>query len=102
MWYSMAEYLLEKRRCELVIRKISISVPEDILKNVDRLAREAKLTRSALISKILREVSRASDDGSLIARINDLFNDSSVQEEQRRTADLFFHLPKHGHGKLGW
>ena len=86
----------------MAVRKIAISVPEEILKDVDRLAKKAKTNRSALISRILKEVSRASAEGSLVARINDLFADGSVQEEQKRTAHMFLHSPRRGYGKSGW
>lgn len=86
----------------MAVRKIAISVPENVLRDVDRLAKKAKTTRSALISKILKEVSRASTEGTLIARINDLFDDKQVQSEQRQTSNLFLHSPKRSYGKSEW
>ena len=62
----------------MAIRKIAISVPEDVLRDVDRLAKKSKTTRSALISKVLKEVSRASTEAGFLARINEVFMDEKM------------------------
>src|SRR5262249_44280452 len=89
-------------RLIMAVRKIAISVPEEVLREVDRLAKRTKTTRSALITKVLKEVSRASNENGLISRINSLFADESIREEQTQTATLFLHSPRKGYGESEW
>lgn len=67
-------------------RKTAIAVPEDILEEVDRAARERGESRSRFISRVLRLVVRARRDAEVTRRLDALFADESVREEQRREA----------------
>lgn len=67
-------------------RKTAIAVPEDILEEVDRAARERGESRSRFISRVLRLVVRARRDAEVTRRLDALFADESVGEEQRREA----------------
>jgi metal-responsive CopG/Arc/MetJ family transcriptional regulator len=86
----------------MAVRKIAISLPEDVLKEVDRLAKKSKTTRSALISKVLKEVSHASTQREITARINRLFEDPKIKEEQSDTARTFLMSPKKEYGDSDW
>lgn len=70
----------------MVRRKTAIAVPEDILQEVDRAARERGESRSRFISRVLRLVVRARRDAEVTRRLDALFADESVQKEQRREA----------------
>ena len=67
-------------------RKTAIAVPEEILEEVDRAARERGESRSRFISRVLRLAVRARRDAEVTRRLDALFADASVQEEQRRDA----------------
>jgi Ribbon-helix-helix protein, copG family len=68
-------------------RKTAIAVPEEILEEVDRAARERGESRSRFISRVLRLTVRARRDAEVTRRLNALFADPSLLEEQRREAD---------------
>jgi len=68
-------------------RKTAIAVPEEILEEVDRAARERGESRSGFISRVLRLTVRARRDAEVTRRLNALFADQSLLEEQRREAN---------------
>jgi len=67
-------------------RKTAITVPEDVLEEVDRSARERGESRSRFISRVLRLAVRARRDAEVTRRLDALFADESVRKEQRREA----------------
>lgn len=70
----------------MVHRKTAIAVPEDIMQEVDRAARERGESRSRFISRVLRLAVRARRDAEVTRRLDALFADESVRDEQRREA----------------
>ena len=68
-------------------RKTAIAVPEDVLDEVDRAARARGESRSRFISRILRLAVRARRDAEVTRRLDALFADESMAQEQRREAD---------------
>jgi len=68
-------------------RKTAIAVPEEILDEVDRAARARGESRSRFISRILRLAMRARRDAEITRRLDALFANESVGEEQRREAE---------------
>jgi metal-responsive CopG/Arc/MetJ family transcriptional regulator len=73
----------------MAVRKIAISLPEDILRQVDRLAKRTKTTRSGCIARVLAEVSHASTQAEITERINQLFGDPELAEEQASVSKLY-------------
>jgi metal-responsive CopG/Arc/MetJ family transcriptional regulator len=73
----------------MAVKKIAISVPEEVIRQVDRLAKRTHTTRSGLISQILKEVSHAQTQADLTVQINRVFDDFSVREEQSSTSKTF-------------
>lgn len=69
------------------VKKIAISVPEDVVRVVDRVAAERGLTRSRFISNVLREVARARSDAEITRRIDRLLSDSALALEQVAEAE---------------
>jgi hypothetical protein len=67
-------------------RKTAIAVPEDIMEEVDRAARERGESRSRFISRVLRLAVRARRDAEVTRRLDALFANESVREGQRRDA----------------
>ena len=68
-------------------RKTTIAVPEEILEDVDRAARERGESRSRFITRVLRLVVRARKDAEVTRRLDELFADESLREEQRLAAE---------------
>jgi metal-responsive CopG/Arc/MetJ family transcriptional regulator len=66
--------------------KIAITIPEDVLADVDAAARAGGESRSGFISRILRAALRARRDAGITQRLNELFADESVVLEQDRIA----------------
>lgn len=71
------------------VRKIAISLPSEVLLQVDRLAKKTGSTRSGLISQILREVSQAKSKSEITERINVLFADADLKGQQSEISALF-------------
>lgn len=70
----------------MATRKTAIAVPEDLLDEVDRAARERGESRSRFINEVLRAAVRARRDREITRRLDELFADEAVGREQRRTA----------------
>jgi hypothetical protein len=71
----------------MAVKKIAISVPEDVVAAVDRAAEERGLTRSRFISDVLRQVAGVRTDAELSRKINEVFADPEIAREQRDTAE---------------
>lgn len=74
----------------MAVRKIAISLPDEVLSRVDVLAKKAKTTRSGYITRILEQVSRASSQAEITDRINRVFSSIDVVEEQSETARVLW------------
>ena len=64
--------------------KIAITVPEDVLSEVDAAARARGETRSGFISRILKTALKARRDAGITRRLNELFAEESVVATQER------------------
>ena len=65
--------------------KIAITVPADVLSEVDAAARARNESRSGFISRILRAALKARRDAGITRRLNELFADEGAVIEQDRT-----------------
>ena len=69
--------------------KIAITIPEDVLSEVDAAARERGESRSGFISRILRVALTSRRDAAITRRLNEVFADESVIADQERiTRDM--------------
>jgi len=66
--------------------KISITMPEDILNEIKELAQKREIKLSHFISDVLADKVRRSKEESFVQRINEIFGDPEVAEEQRLMA----------------
>ncbi len=64
-------------------RKTAIAVPEELLESVDRAARERGESRSRFVCRVLELAVRARRDAEVTNRLDDLFADDSLRDEQR-------------------
>jgi Arc/MetJ-type ribon-helix-helix transcriptional regulator len=70
----------------MATRKTAIAVPEEILAEIDRAARERGESRSRFITRVLRLTLRTRRDAEVTRRLNDLFADKALRQEQVRDA----------------
>jgi hypothetical protein len=70
----------------MAAKKFAISIPEDVMREVDRAARGAGVTRSRFIAGVLRRVARARSDADITRRVDALFADAALAREQAGTA----------------
>ncbi|MBI4701986.1 MAG: hypothetical protein HY744_12680 [Deltaproteobacteria bacterium] len=73
----------------MAARKFAISIPEDVMSQVDLAAAERGLTRSGFIALVLSRTARARSDAAISRRIDEVLADPNVAAEQRRTAAAF-------------
>ena len=69
------------------VRKTAVAIPEDLLAEVDRAAQQRGESRSRYVTRLLRLAVRVRRDAEITQRLNDLFADDEVREEQRGTAE---------------
>ena len=84
------------------VRKIAISLPEDVLLQVDRQAKRSKTTRSGWITHVLSEVSRASTRAEITERINHLFAEPETVEEQSAVSIEYLKAAETAPEDEGW
>jgi metal-responsive CopG/Arc/MetJ family transcriptional regulator len=71
----------------MVTRKTALSIPEELLAEVDRAAEQRGESRSGYITQVLRRAVRARRDAEITRRLNEMFADDETREEQSRTAE---------------
>ena len=76
----------------MAAKKIAISVPEEIIAEVDRAAADAGTTRSGFITSVLRRIASARSDAEITRRVNAFFTDPEMLEEQARTTRAYEEL----------
>lgn len=69
------------------LRKTAIAIPEDLLSAVDRAAQSRGESRNRFVTRVLQEAVRARRDSDVTKRLNDLFADVNVGEEQASAAN---------------
>ncbi len=70
----------------MAVKKIAISVPEDVLDQVDRASAESGENRSRFISRMLMLLAKARSELEISRRINAVFADPEIRKEQAETA----------------
>jgi Arc/MetJ-type ribon-helix-helix transcriptional regulator len=66
--------------------KTAITLPESLLREVDRAANVRGESRSSFIRRVLRAALRARRDAAITRRLDELFSEEHLAEEQRRTS----------------
>ena len=70
----------------MAVRKTAIAIPESLLADVDRSARERGESRSRYITRVLQVAVRARRDAEITRRLDALFADPDLQRTQRDEA----------------
>ena len=73
----------------MAAKKLAISVPEEVIREVDHAAKRRGMTRSGFITDVLSQVARARTDAEIARRVNNLFSDAEIAREQTDTARRF-------------
>jgi aminopeptidase N len=71
----------------MAVRKTAVAIPEELLSDVDRAAKERGESRSRYISRILRAAVRARRDAEVTRRLDALFADEALRKDQVRGAE---------------
>jgi hypothetical protein len=67
--------------------KIAVTVPEDVVEAVDAAAREKGMSRSGLISRVLRTAMKAKSDAEVTRKLDEIFTDPDAAADQLRIAN---------------
>ena len=70
-------------------QKIAITVPQDIVSIVDEISQQKGISRSRLISKILRERIEEEKGLAMQATYDLIFSDDKIRKEQIETSRWF-------------
>ena len=68
------------------LRKTAIAIPDELLSAVDRAAQSRGESRNRFVTRVLQEAVHARRDAEVTKRLNELFADSGLTQEQARTA----------------
>ena len=68
------------------LRKTAIAVPDDLLAAVDRAAEERHESRNQFVNRVLRHAVRARRDADISRRLNELFAEREIADQQRQEA----------------
>jgi hypothetical protein len=71
------------------LHKTAIAIPDDLLAEVDRAAQQRGESRSRYITRVLSVAVRAKRDADITQRLNELFADGELRNEQRCSVEQF-------------
>ncbi|GMV17743.1 MAG: hypothetical protein HS104_13085 [Polyangiaceae bacterium] len=72
----------------MALVKTAITVPQEVLDQLDRAARASGESRSRYITRILKAAARARRDAEITRRLNALFASDEVLRAQREETEL--------------
>ena len=64
------------------LRKTAIALPPELLMELDRMARMRRESRNRFITHVLEEAVRVRRDAEVTQRLNELFADPELRQEQ--------------------
>jgi len=67
--------------------KLSVTIPDDMYEEIKKLASRKKLKLSHLVTEALADKARKMKEEALVQRINEVFRDPEVAEEQSMMAE---------------
>ena len=68
------------------LRKVTIAISDELLAAVDLAARACGETRNRFVAHVLQEAVRARHDAEVTKRLNELFAEPEIAQEQARSA----------------
>jgi len=76
------------------VKKFAISVPVEVMDQVDLAAAERGVSRSRFISDMLRRIARARTDAAITRQLDEVFGDPAVAREQQAVARAWLRARK--------
>ena len=76
--------------------KTSIAIDDDLLKKIDRAAKERGESRNRFVVKVLSQAVRARRDVQITKRLNELFADEELRQEQLKVAEELGSVASYG------
>jgi metal-responsive CopG/Arc/MetJ family transcriptional regulator len=70
----------------MALRKTAIALSDDLLSAVDRAAESRGESRNRFVTRVLQEAVHARRDAEVTKRLNELFADAGLAQEQTREA----------------
>ena len=71
----------------MAIHKTSIAIDDELLEKIDRAARERGESRNRFVVKVLSQAVRARRDVQITKRLDELFADEELRQEQLKVAE---------------
>ena len=68
------------------LRKTAIAIPEELLTAVDHAAQSRGESRNRFVTRVLEEAVRARRDAEVTRRLNELFSNGDLAQEQAHVA----------------
>ena len=63
-------------------KKVAMTIPEDLLGEIDEMSRQRGVSRSRLISELLREKLIDEQNNNLRSAYDEVFSDETIRREQ--------------------
>ncbi len=73
---------IQKYNNKVNTKKVAMTIPEDLLHEIDEMSRQRGVSRSRLISELLREKLVQEQNQSLRSAYDEIFSDESICQEQ--------------------
>jgi len=73
---------IQKNNNRVNTRKVAMTIPEDLLREIDELSNQKGISRSRLISELLREKLIDEQNHSLRCAYDEVFSDETICQEQ--------------------
>jgi len=73
---------IQKDNTKVNTRKVAITIPEDLLREIDELSNQKGISRSRLISELLREKLIEEQNHTLRSAYDEVFSDEAICQEQ--------------------
>jgi metal-responsive CopG/Arc/MetJ family transcriptional regulator len=70
----------------MALRKTAIALSDDLLAAVDHAASERKESRNRFVTRVLQQAVRARRDADVTRRLDALFAETDLTEDQKRQA----------------
>jgi len=71
----------------MAVHKTSIAIDDELLKKIDKAAKERGESRNRFVVKVLSQAVRARRDVEIVRRLNELFDDEELRQEQLKVAE---------------
>ena len=63
--------------------RTAISIEEELFKEINKMAKHMKISRSRLISEAVRDYLKKQENIALLSKLNEVYSDDSLDEERR-------------------